>query len=237
MKGVAILTLFCTFWCPTLYGNQELTLSKLKDIPDQAIGEHILIQVYSHLDIELKFKVLPASRALKYAREGVVDGEIQRLIIIEKTSPTLIRVPTSIGPLDSCIFFTKKIPFTSLEDFGEYKIAYVRGIKSYEPLLKHFKESFAVNTQGQIWKMIDQGRADLTSAGRIGGLYQLRKMGISGIYPLDPPRKKYALYHYLNEKHRDLVPRVNKVLLMLSKTGELEKIRNEAIERLLNSVD
>jgi len=230
------ISIFCIFWSPLLYSAQELTLSKLKDLPDQFIGEYILIKAYAHLGIELKFNVLPASRALRYAQEGIVDGEIQRLTAIEASSPTLIRVPTSLGPLDSCIFFTKNTKFTALKDFGDYRFVYVRGIKSFDPLLPYFKESHVVNTQGQVWKMISHGRADLTSAGRIGGLYQLKKLGITGIYPLDPPRERYALYHYLHEKHRSLVPRINEVLQKLSKTGELQKLRAEAIDKLLSSV-
>ncbi len=235
MKKRAIICLFCILWYSFLYG-ETLILAKLKGVPDQAIGEFVLKNAYENLGIELKFAVLPAGRALMHTREGVVDGEIQRLPIIEKSSPTLIRVPTSIGPLDACIFFTKQIRYTSLEDLGEYVFVYVIGIKSYDPLLKFFKKSHAVVNQAQSFKMIDLGRADLTATGRIGGLYQLKQLGIKGIYPLDPPMKKYHLYHYLHEGHRDLVPRIDQVLQNLSKTGELERLRTQAVENLFNSI-
>ena len=110
------------------------------------------------------------------------------------------------------------------------------GVKIYESLLKYFEYSFAVNTDDQMWEMIKQKRMEIALAGRVSSLYKLKQLGIEGIYPIDPPYKTFLLYHYLNEKHRELVPKIDKVLQKLEQNGELERLRIQAVEKLLSGV-
>jgi ABC-type amino acid transport substrate-binding protein len=124
----------------------------------------------------------------------------------------------------------------SLAFFGEYRFVYPRGVASYEPILKYFKNTYAVVTDKQMWKMIQLGRADITTAGRINGLYTLKKLGIEGIYPLDPPLNQWPLYHFLHKKHKKLVPKIDQVLKKWAESGELKRLRAQAIENLLTTV-
>lgn len=225
--------ILCLLYSSTVYGQQKLVLAKLKGLSDQYLGEYILNEAYDKLGIDLTFQVLPAKRALMHSRGGFIDGEIQRISIIEESSPTLIRVPTPISYVDLCVFLRKKIPFRSLKEMGDYKFVYVRGVKIYETLLKYFKSSHAVMTDEVMWRLIIMKRMDIAVAGRVSTLYKFKTLGIEGIYPLDPPLQTLPLYHYLHEKHRDLVPKIDNVLQKLTQSGEIKRLRAQAVENLL----
>jgi polar amino acid transport system substrate-binding protein len=234
LKKILIL-IFCFICFSNLYGTQTLVFAKLKGVSDQFIGEFILEEAYSRLDIDVRFEVFPAERALLYSQQGEVDGEIQRITVIEESSPTLIRVPTPINYVDLSVFFKEPTNFTTLADFSRYTFAYVRGVKIYESLLSYFPKNISVTVDTQMWQMINQGKADLALAGRINGLFTINKLKLDGIYALDPPYQTFPLYHYLNEKHKNLVTKIDKVLRNMAENGELESLRNEAISQLLSS--
>ncbi|MCP4134144.1 MAG: amino acid ABC transporter substrate-binding protein [bacterium] len=236
MKKLIVTGIFCILYTSTLYAKQHLVLAKVEGLSDQYIGEYILTKAYEYLDIKLTFRILPARRAIIWSSQGEVDGEIQRISQIEKSYPTLIKVPTPINHIQLCVFFRKKIPFRTLKDFREYRFIYIRGIKGYEPLLKYFKSSRAVTTDDQMWRMIQYKRADFTLVGRINGMYTLKALGIKGIYPLRPPQKTFPIYHYLHEKHRDLAPKIDRILQKMAKNNELTRLKAQAVERLFNSI-
>lgn len=236
MKKLIMAGMFCILCSPGLYAQSSLVLAKLQDVSDQYIGEFILKRAYGSIGIDLIVEILPAKRALQFSTSGYVDGEIQRINVIERSSPTLIRIPTAVNYVDLSVFFTKQMPFRSMEDLEDYKFVYVRGVKVYESFLKYFKISHAVTTDEQMWRMIKERRMDVALAGRISGMYKLKELGIEGIYPLAPPQKTYHLYHYLHEKHQNLVPKIDAVLKKLSQNGELERLRAQAVENLLSGI-
>ena len=106
---LAILVFF--IYNSTSYSQQHLVLAKVEGLSDQYIGEFILTEAYKYLGIDLTFTTLPAQRALKLSESGEIDGETQRITVIEKSFPTLIRVPTPISYVDLSVFMTKKNPF------------------------------------------------------------------------------------------------------------------------------
>ncbi|MBL4907765.1 MAG: transporter substrate-binding domain-containing protein [Sneathiella sp.] len=230
-------TAFLFFFVNSIaYSHQRLVLAKIESLSDQYIGQFILTEAYKHLGINLTFKTMPALRALESSRSGEVDGEIQRIPVIEKSAPNLIRVPTSINHVDLSVFFTKQIPFRSLMDFRKYSFVYVRGVMIYETLLEHFNSSYPVSTDDEMWTLINLRRMDFALAGRVSSLHKLKHLGIEGIYALAPPYKTFPLYHYLHEKHRDLVPKINMVLQTMARNGELARLREQAVRHLLSGV-
>jgi ABC-type amino acid transport substrate-binding protein len=50
---------------------------------------------------------------------------------------------------------------------------------------------------------------------------------------LTPPLQKNEIYHFLHEKHRDLIPKVERVVREMQASGELERLRKQIIEKYL----
>ncbi len=123
--------------------------------------------------------------------------------------PILIRVPTPIGYFEPSIFVIKGITdrFTDLNFDLELLIS------------------------------IKEKKADAAIIARYNGLYISYNEGIGNIYPLSPPIEKIYIYHYLHEKHKDLVPAIDVVLKEMEKAGDIYKIREEAMAKLLGYPD
>lgn len=233
MKRLLTFHFFLWLLITPLKAQEALVIAKIEGLPDQYLGEHILKAAYKQLNIPIQFKAYPAKRALSMARSGRVAGETRRLIFIEKSSPTLIRVPTALDHVDSMMFSRHRGTFSGMEQMRDMRLAYVSGIASFDPLIPFFKEVHPVSNESQVWQLIQKDRADVTSAGRIHGLYRLRRLGIANVYPMEPPRKTYKTYHYLHSTHKALVPRIDGVLKQMEASGQLAKLREEAIEQLM----
>jgi len=49
--------------------------------------------------------------------------------------------------------------------------------------------------------------------------------------------QKNEIYHFLHEKHRDLIPKVEQVLSEMQSSGELERLRKQIVENYLAQLD
>ncbi len=215
------------------FSQQKLELAKLKNLPDQFIGEYILEAAYKKLNMSLEFQLLPASRALQNSNKGLLDGEIQRVDLIDEKMPNLIKVPVVLNYVDSCFFFRKKMQYTGFDALKPYTLAYARGIVGFKPWLEHFGEKIPVNTFTQAFQMVDMARADMTISGCLMGAIQIKKLNLSNVFPLKPAVQRSDLFHYLHKKHQRLVSKITKVLKKMEKSGELELLREQAIKILL----
>jgi ABC-type amino acid transport substrate-binding protein len=85
-------------------------------------------------------------------------------------------------------------------------------------------------------KMLDADRFDVMVTDLFSGLVAVRKLNLQArIYPLSPPLERIHIYHYLHERHRDLVPKVGKVIAQMEASGELAALREALVKRVLNA--
>ncbi len=82
-------------------------------------------------------------------------------------------------------------------------------------------------------QILDKGRVDIVITARINGLLQLKKLNLDSIYPLSPPLSPKLVYHYLHKKHKALVPKTDRVFKEMQESGELERLREKFLEKLL----
>lgn len=230
---ILTLTLFLT---KALNAQPILVFAQIKDTPDQMVGAEILKVVYSKIGISIKTVEMPGKRALKESSTGRVDGEVHRIIEIADEYPTLIRVSTPINYIEPSVF-SKKYDFkiTNCSALKDYSIGIVRGVKHAELCTRSMKQVDALTYSTKMMKLLDANRVDIIITARINGLLLTKKLNMKSIHPLSPPLSRMMVYHYINEKHKDLVPKINKVLIEMKKSGELEMLRKKAIEMLLKS--
>jgi len=68
------------------------------------------------------------------------------------------------------------------------------------------------------------------------GLVAVRKLNLQArIYPLSPSLERIRIYHYLHERHRDLVPKVGKVIEQMETSGELATLREALVKQVLSA--
>jgi polar amino acid transport system substrate-binding protein len=83
--------------------------------------------------------------------------------------------------------------------------------------------------------MLDADPFDLIVTDLFSGLVAVRKLNLQArIHPLSPPLERIDIYHYLHERHRDLVPKVGKVIEEMTASGELARLREQLVKQVLD---
>ncbi|AWO92308.2 MULTISPECIES: substrate-binding periplasmic protein [Bradyrhizobium] len=217
---------------------QELIrLARIADIPDQYVGGEMLRAVYAKLNIRLEFEDVPGKRALALSSAGEVDGEIQRIGTLSRDYPTLIQVTPAINYIEPTVFTTKlRFDVAGWNSIRDYNIGIVRGVGSSEAGTRDMARVTATTSLENMIQMLDADRFDVMVTDLFSGLVAVRKLNLQArIYPLSPPLERIHIYHYLHERHRDLVPKVGKVIAQMEASGELAALREALVKQVLSA--
>lgn len=216
-----------------------LRLARLENVPDQIVGGEILRAVYQRLDITIEFVDLPAKRALVESSQGRVDGEVHRILAVQSEFASLLPVRTSINYIEPSAFVKQReLRIDGWSSIAPYSIGIVRGVGSSERGTSGMSQVEAVATMEQLMQMLASGRIDVAVCDRFSGVLVNKKLHLdAGVRPLSPALEHIPLYHFLHERHRDLVPRVEKILQEMEVGGELERLRREITLRMLREAE
>lgn len=212
-----------------------LRLARIENIPDQQVGAEILQAVYRRLGLAVEFIDLPAKRALLESSQGHLDGEVQRVSAVQSEYPSLIAVQPSINYIEPSAFVKRlDFPVDGWRSIAGYSVGIVRGVGSSERGTQGMARVEAVATMDQLMQMLAHDRIDVAVNDRFSGLLVNRRLQLSAtLRPLAPALERIALYHFLHERHRALVPRVGEAVQAMAASGELERLREEITARMI----
>jgi len=238
MKKILFFLTMTLFLTKVLNAQPILIFAQIAETPDQMIGAEILKVAYGKIGISIKMVDMPGKRALTQSSQGKVDGEVHRIIEVEDAYPTLIRVPTPINYIEPSVFAKHyNFKITNCAALKKYNVGIVRGVKHAELCTKGMNNVHTFNFSTKMMELLDAKRIDIAITARINGLLLSKKMGMESIQPLSPPLSKKMVYHYVHEKHKSLVSKINKVFIEMKKSGELEMLRKKAIKTLLKNAE
>jgi hypothetical protein len=221
-------------WTGIASAQKPLTFTQIVGTPDQAIGAVIIKTAYGKLGIPIEFAVLPGKRALAESSEGRADGEVHRIFEIGDEYPTLLRVPTPINYIEPSVFSKKhEFEVVNCAALHGYQIGIVRGVKHSQLCTRGMENVFVGDDLTGVMRMLNAGRVDLVITARINGLLMAKELGLDAIKPLSPPLSRLWVYHYLHERHQDLVPTIDAVFKEMQESRELEALREQAVQQLL----
>ncbi|UPK24631.1 substrate-binding periplasmic protein [Bradyrhizobium sp. 195] len=214
-----------------------IRLARIADIPDQYVGGEMLRAVYAKLNIRLEFEDVPGKRALALSSDGEVDGEIQRIGTLSRDYPTLVQVTPAINYIEPAVFATKlRFAIAGWDSIRDYSIGIVRGVGSSEAGTRGMDRVTATTSLDNMVRMLDADRFDVMVTDLFSGLAAVRKLNLQArIHPLSPPLERIHIYHYLHERHRDLVPKVGKVIAQMEASGELAALREALVKQVLSA--
>jgi ABC-type amino acid transport substrate-binding protein len=217
--------------CSLSSAQPALRFARIENIPDQYVGGEILKAVYARLRIPIELVDMPAQRALLDSSRGVIDGEVARNIRVGEQYPTLLVVRPAINFIEPSAFVKdRRIGVASWDSIRNYRIGIVRGVGTSEDGTRGMPNVLAVTSLEQLMLALDADRIDVAVSDDFSGLLAVRKMGLQDrIALLKPPLQRNDIYHYLHEKHRDLVPKVEAVLRQMRASGELDALRQRAM--------
>jgi len=225
--------------CSSAYAQPPLRLARIENIPDQFVGGEILKVVYSRLNVPIELVDLPAKRALVDSSEGKLDGEVHRNINVQKQYPTLVMIRPAINYIEPSVFSTKhRFAVSGWDSIKGYRVGIVRGVGTSEDGTRGMKNVLAVTTLDQLMQVLAADRIDVAVSDAFSGEAAVKQLGLEDrIKVLTPPLQRNDIYHFLHEKHRDLIPKVETLLREMQASGELELLRKQIIQRYLAQLD
>lgn len=81
--------------------------------------------------------------------------------------------------------------------------------------------------------MVAKGFADVALTNTLGGLLTIKELQLDTVVPSGKALDRQALYHYIHNKHQDLLPRIDAVIAKCKASGELAKMIAEAEKQVI----
>jgi len=223
MKSHLTAILFVLFFPSWVAAQEGLRFGNFSPEFKHRPSHAIIKEAYKRLHIDIELLYLPAERSLWAANNDIIDGDVARIIGMEKEYPNLLRVkiPVTHTVLYACV---KNITFKveGWQSLKPYRIVHLRGAKLIENNLKNFHTE-TVTTIEQAFTMLEHGRVDVVVAAEI--TEELRNY--PNIKALMPELYSFPVYHYLNKKHANLIAPLEAILT--------EMIADKTIENLEHS--
>lgn len=185
----------------------------------------ILKEAYGQLGIQLEFVTFPSERSLVNSDEGRIDGELVRIKGLEAKYHSLLMVPVSHIKAEQMAFaLDKNIGINGWDSIRNYRIAFQRGYKAAEAGTRGMDNiTLTVNTSQAI-DMLIYKRVDIVVANRFTGLKELADRPGNSVVMLTPALQEDLLYHYLNSRHKDLLPKITEILTRMKEEGHFKRI-------------
>lgn len=196
----------------------------------------ILSEAYSALGINLEFKEYPILRSTHSAHTGKVDGEVFKISGLDKKYPNLIKIPVPLDDIELMVMTRKDSSLHANWASLRYaSVGYFRGIFLIERMIaaKKIRNAKPLETNEQLIKMVSLGRLDAGLIARIAGIMNLKKSQVNNVVLHPQPIAATPVYHYLNNKHADLVPELIKALKKMKETGRMKEIKRNILKQNL----
>lgn len=233
-----ILAILMPLWiCTPVQAAQKLLISSFVASPLTDIAENTLRTAYKKLGIEIEIVHMPGERSIKMANQGKMDGDLMRIANIDTRYANLLCVPVAIAQTETVVFSKKTdLAITDWQSLKPYNIGIQIGHKLVEQRTRDMK-TVSVSKLEQGFRMLEQERIDVFIGDRLEGLALLKKMHLSDIHDLQPALSHDSLFHYLNKKHRALVPQLTEALRQMEESGEIRQQQQQTLDAYLPQTD
>lgn len=176
--------------------------------------EQQLRRAYGRLGYQMQLVRLPAGRSLQMANRGLYDGELFRIDGIQQEFTELRQVPVELARIELLAFVRTK-QLQNLQQWRllkQLRIGYVRGFRLASQM-QYAGHAVPVTTLEQAVGMLEQGKIDVLLEDRLSVLSVLpEKTEQAGISALPGVLASAGIYHYLHQRHSDLLQPLATVL-------------------------
>lgn len=214
------LLLICHF---SLLAQTNVTLRYPPNTPHGNYVKELLDEAYKQLGYEVNYLNVPGARELSLTEKSVLSGVLARDIVIEETSPTLIKVDVSLFSYQVLLITNSNVCGTcSLDKI--HVIAFPRGGKIYEKFLHDLPEhidKIAIGGTTSLVQMLNKNRIDgfITSDTNIN-VNILKKPNLTA----QTLEVRYD-YHYLSPQALHLKKPLEMKLKQLKAGGQMAKLK------------
>ena len=197
--------------------NKVIRISTPTDIRGFAHLKNIMEKAYNKLGFKVEFITLPAVRSMHDTDEGVhADAEFIRTKIVEGQMKNSIRIPIPISTIDFCaVVKDSKIKIQKWEDFNQYSVAIIKGYVLSENKITGSNVLKTENSE-QALSMLQSGRVQVAALVKTEANFLIELHGYEKLKICPDSVEKIKVYHYINKKHKNLVPQLTEAFKELT---------------------
>lgn len=182
-------------------------------------------KAYHEIGYEVELKKYPIKRTYAQVDFNQADGVLISTESILKKYNNLQVVPVELARADLVVYsITKDFAVNGPSSLKPYKIGLLRGYLQSHTL-----------TEGMARQTVDSYKAlfSLLKIGRVDVVVALRKETerflavnpkLGEVKALSPPLFSVSMYHFLNKRHQDLIPKIVPIMQRLIEDKVLEKL-------------
>lgn len=168
---------------------------------------------YAELGIKLEVDYDVPSRSLVQSTTGKTDGEVIRIQLVGDRHPSLLRVNVPLITVAAYGYTNRpELKSLDLDHLRNLRAGHVLGALFGETAAEGFAEVWSAEEPEQLFTMLNQGRLDIVFVRESKAKELIARFGMDSVYPIPSTYRAHSFYHYLHERHRDLVPRIESVL-------------------------
>ncbi len=208
-----------------LYASDTIIITAgSKDNIGIKVATAVVLEAYKRINLEAVVENYSLLKSLSMSSNGKSDAELFRARIISEKYPTLYIVDEPLLTINNVCFSIKdNLNIKNWNSLKPYKIAFVRGIKFIENKTMGF-DVIAVDNLDVAFNLLKYKRVDVVIADDLNGLYQLKKHLLKDQIFISEPLSTDKLYHYVNIKHKALVPKLEQALKEFDHNVFIEKV-------------
>jgi len=193
---------------PAVADNEVKTIriGTLHGIQKQHPTFEIIQEAYRRIGIKAELVTLPYERSEYEANRGlIIDAELARTEEASAALANLVRIEPSIFPVYTSVFTTRTdLDITNWESLRGLRIDTVRGMHTVADRLGDIPFNEVGSIEQSIQRVLS-GRTDVAVLPGFETEQLLDELNITSVYRLSPDLETFLLYHYLHQKHADLV--------------------------------
>ncbi|WP_428527387.1 substrate-binding periplasmic protein [Roseibium sp.] len=209
-------------------------ISTIENSPLTRIAELIMTEAYGRLGIPVEIYSTSGNRSLVVSSSGKVDGELARIGAVKDLYPTLVQVPVPNMELKGIVYVRadEKDRITS-GNLTKLRVGYLEGVVQAEQFTQGIESVWAGQSEEELFRLLAAGRLDAVVSDQIDGALAIAGLGLTNVVPLGRPFQVEPMFHYLHEKHANLVPQLATVLAKMRGDGELDRIVETAMDAMI----
>ena len=209
---------------PTLVLNTSYT-APLTTPDHSCMLDLIYKEVGKRLGINIVIQFLPAERCLLNANAGIDDGDVGRIVGLNKTYPNLIAVPESVMEYKMGVF-SRKVDFTVAgpDSLKPYDVGIITGWKILERNIVDTHSLIKLEDGEQLFSMLDKNRIDVAVIESNQGAMLIKQLKLKNVKLLQPYFLEGSWYLYLNKRHESMIPQITTILKKMKEDGTYQRI-------------
>ena len=211
----------------------SVVISAIANEQTHAIAKLVLQEAYRRIGYGVCFDDLPGKRALEWANNGLTDGDAARIEGTEKKYTNLVPVKIPVIHFNG-VAFTKAVdkPIRQWADLRGLRIGVVRGIR-YSTIGTEGMAPYFANDMTHLFTLLEEGRIEVAVAVEDAGRIEIhRHFQNRGIHVIGSPLFSAPLYHFVHIRNRSLVDPLEAVLSRMAASGEIQRLRDQALKQL-----